>query len=472
MDEEKEDRISLLPDCLLIEIISRLELSTKQVIKTTSTISKRWQHLWTKLPTLVFIYEDDVPNLRYDLTDYNSFIDKTLTQCPTDVNLNKFKVIIGYHRLVYTPSKSLVYSWIRHAITRNVQEVDLLIRYENIYDDELFFNNSCLISMKLSCCVFSPPNGAIRWDKLKCLRIDDGKLDEDSIGKILSGSPSLETLEMNYCYPGGCIWKSLFGNFGVERLSCEMESYEWFTNGDERFWDDLRDMSLKLSRCVLNPPNGWGNLNFLCIDYGEIDEDSIGKILSRSPCLETLELDGCYGVRRIDVASNSVKNLVFSTYGYAGAGYIDTLEIDAPFILSLTIKGTLYLEKILLLNISSLVKAELDYVGSDYLAEKLGRTLEDIEDELLKGLLINLGHVNEITLRNNCLKIEESLIVVSGIIIVKSIRFRCQMCKVTKISFLLISCRVCGWLNGSGTESSHVNGFFTSSGPATLCAYG
>nr|GEX72645.1 hypothetical protein [Tanacetum cinerariifolium] len=33
-------------------------------------------------------------------------------------------------------------------------------------------------------------------------------------------------------------------------------------------------------------------------------------------------------------------------------------------------------------------------------AKKLGRTLEDIEYELLKGLLTNLGHVNEITLRN------------------------------------------------------------------------
>ncbi|GJR28624.1 ribonuclease H-like domain, reverse transcriptase, RNA-dependent DNA polymerase [Tanacetum coccineum] len=83
-----EDRISLLPDCLLLEIISRLELSTKEVIKTTTTISKRWQHLWTKLPTLVFIYKDDVTDLPYntDLTDYCSFIDKTLTQCPTDVN--------------------------------------------------------------------------------------------------------------------------------------------------------------------------------------------------------------------------------------------------------------------------------------------------------------------------------------------------------------------------------------------------
>nr|GFA66922.1 hypothetical protein [Tanacetum cinerariifolium] len=42
----------------------------------------------------------------------------------------------------------------------------------------------------------------------------------------------------------------------------------------------------------------------------------VGNILSGSPCLETLELYCCNGVRRIDVASNSVKNLVLSHYGY------------------------------------------------------------------------------------------------------------------------------------------------------------
>ncbi|GJZ82292.1 ribonuclease H-like domain-containing protein [Tanacetum coccineum] len=66
--------------------------------------------------------------------------------------------------------------------------------------------------------------------------------------------------------------------------------------------------------------------------------------------------------------------------------------------------GTLDLEKILLLNISSLVKAELDFVSSNDFVEELGRSLEDIEDELLQGLLRNLGHVNEITLRNKCLE--------------------------------------------------------------------
>ncbi|GKE02677.1 ribonuclease H-like domain-containing protein, partial [Tanacetum coccineum] len=305
---EEEDIISLLPDCLLLEIISRLELSTKHVIKTTSTISKRWQHLWTKLPTLSFIDTDDIPNRRYnaDISDYFSFIDKTLTQSPTDLNLNKFKLRIIKNSQVYTLPKSQVYSWIQHAITRNVQEVDLTIdtmSWEKFsYDHELFFNNSCLTRMELSGCAFNPPNGVIRWDKLKCLSIYGGKLDEDSMRKILFGSPCLETLE------------------------------------------------------------------------------------------------------RIDVTSNSVKNLVFSGYGCVWAGYIATLEIDAPYILSLTIKGTLDLEKILLLNISSLVKAELDFVSSNDFVEELGRSLEDIEDELLQGLLRNLGHVNEITLRNKCLE--------------------------------------------------------------------
>nr|GFB10921.1 ribonuclease H-like domain-containing protein [Tanacetum cinerariifolium] len=274
--------------------------------------------------TIVFTCMDDIPNQRYydtHLSDYFSFIDKTLTQCPTDFDLNKFELIIIDNSQVSQP-KSQVYSWIQHAITRNVQEVDIKINtgYNEMfnYDHELFFNNSCLLSMKLSFCTFNPPNGAIRWDKLKCLYIDYGKLDEDLMGKILSGSPCLETLELGYCYFRGCLSKSLFKNFSVERLSCRMRTYKRFINGDEVFWDNLDALRMKLSRCLLNPPNGWGNLNFLCIRYTILDEDSIGNILSGSPCLETLELYWCNGVRRIDVASNSVKNLVLSDYGYIG----------------------------------------------------------------------------------------------------------------------------------------------------------
>ncbi|GJW90153.1 ribonuclease H-like domain-containing protein, partial [Tanacetum coccineum] len=204
-----------------------------------------------------------------------------------------------------------VNSRIHYAITRNVQEIDLRIMFMGKYkycDDELFFNNSCLVSIKVSRCVFNPPNGAIRWDKLKFLCIDGGELDGDLIGTILSGSPCLKTLELNECDVDGRIAKSLFGNFGVlERLSCEIETYKRISDDDELFLDDLWPaISMKLSRCVFDPPNG----------VIRLDEDVIGTILSESPFLETLQLSECCGFRRIDVTSKSVKNLVLSGYGY------------------------------------------------------------------------------------------------------------------------------------------------------------
>ncbi|GJR26123.1 hypothetical protein Tco_1102355 [Tanacetum coccineum] len=152
-------------------------MTTEEVIKTTITISKRWQHLWTKLPNLEICHSSS------DYTGYVSRMSKTLTQCPTDVNLNKFTLHFEYASNDTTTSwfTSQINSWIRHAITRNVQEVDLwLCDYtlgEFICDDELFFNNSCITR----------------------------KLVRDSIGKILSGSPCLETLKLEYCSDVGRI---------------------------------------------------------------------------------------------------------------------------------------------------------------------------------------------------------------------------------------------------------------------------
>nr|GEZ08880.1 peptidase C48, SUMO/sentrin/Ubl1 [Tanacetum cinerariifolium] len=60
------------------------------------------------------------------------------------------------------------------------------------------------------------------------------------------------------------------------------------------------------------------------------------------------------------------------------------------------------LEKILLPNISSLIKADLVYVCTNNFAEKLGRTREDIEDELLKGLLTNLRNLVSAQLVSAC----------------------------------------------------------------------
>ncbi|GJX69129.1 thiamine thiazole synthase, chloroplastic-like protein [Tanacetum coccineum] len=276
---EGVDRINELRDEILVNnIMSRLDCTTKELIRTTATISKRWINLWTQLPNLIFTYRYDHAYFRNDdthLCDYISFIDNTLIQCPANLNLKKFKLYINYNSVVNSEFKSRANSWIRYAISHNVEDVDLWLRdvgvgQEFTFEDEMFFKTSCITRMTLSFCRFNPPNGAISWERLECL----------------------------------------------------------------------------------------------CLSCVTLDEYMIEKILSGSPCLESLELDDCHGYRRIDVTSRSVKKLVFSDYYYCD-------------------------------------ESEVDYIDSELDYSIVPGTSNDITpEEILRGLLESLDHVKDVIIND------------------------------------------------------------------------
>ncbi|GKA23389.1 ribonuclease H-like domain-containing protein [Tanacetum coccineum] len=314
---EGVDRLNDLKDEMLVNnIMSRLDCTTKELIRTTATISKRWRNLWTQLPHLSFIDDRDITYYVVEETHlhgYISFIDNTLNQCPTNLNLKKFKLDINHSSLINSEFKSRANSWIRYAISRNVEDVDLQLCVGEpfSYDDELFFNNLCFNRVKLSWCVLNPPNGAISWERLK----------------------------------------------------------------------------------------------YLCLSCVTLDEDMIEKILSGSPCLESLELNECYGYRMIDIISKSVKELVFSAYNsyheiytYDKA-YMDCVKINAHYISSLTIEGVLVLRELVLLDVSSLVKVDLNYSIDWRESEILD---EEVFEKVFLGLGESLGHVEDITFGDQC----------------------------------------------------------------------
>ena len=159
--------------------------------------------------------------------------------------------------------------------------------------------------------------------------------------------------------------------------------------------------------CILKPTGGisWTNLKSLSLGCVKVDEDLIHSILSGSPVLETLNLFHVYGFRRIDISSNSVKNLRL-------CGFIDphkfpntapVIEINAPYIFTLEIQSALMLSKLMLLNVSSLVKAELDYMAGLGHSEAVKK---EIEDEMLKGLILKLRHVRDLQIGDLCLEVQ------------------------------------------------------------------
>ncbi|GKD39802.1 mitochondrial Rho GTPase 1-like protein, partial [Tanacetum coccineum] len=252
---EGVDRLNELKDEMLVNnIMSRLDYTTKELIRTTTTISKRWKNLWTQLPHLIFSAEDDITD--FGCHDTDLYVDL----------------------------------WLR----------DVGVGQKFTYDDELFFNNLCFNRVKVSYCEFNPPNSAISWGRLECL----------------------------------------------------------------------------------------------CLSYVTLYEDMIEKILSGSPCLESLELKNCPSYRRIDVTSRSVKKLVFSDYYFRIDGdYIDCIKINAPYISSLTIKGEFEV-KLVLLDVSSLIKAELDYSIDPGMSDDI------THEEMLRGLLESLDHVKDVIIND------------------------------------------------------------------------
>lgn len=114
-----EDRISALTDHLLYHILSSLEL--KDVIRT-SLLSRRWRTLWTSIPTL-------------DLGTWPAGTDKKIATVLTffllhydNPKIKKFRAhfhcedLTDYH----------VNSWIRFAVKRDVEELDLSL-YDAVY---------------------------------------------------------------------------------------------------------------------------------------------------------------------------------------------------------------------------------------------------------------------------------------------------------------------------------------------------
>nr|GEV23233.1 hypothetical protein [Tanacetum cinerariifolium] len=158
---------------------------------------------------------------------------------------------------------------------------------------------------------------------------------------------------------------------------------------------------LKLSCCMLNPTRviNWNKLTSLCISNGKLDEDSIENILSGS-LLETLNLHTCYGFKRVDITSKSVKKLVLSGYTNPEDNCMK-IEINAPNILSLTIQKSLVLWRLVLLNAYSLVVTTLDYTTDMFFV----KSLKTAEENLLKGLILSLSHVKELKLGYSCSKI-------------------------------------------------------------------
>ncbi|PHT27241.1 hypothetical protein CQW23_33154 [Capsicum baccatum] len=190
--DNKPDRLSALPDHLLLHILSSFEM--KDVIRT-GVLSKRWRLLWTSAHNLSFTHS---PESNRDVTEFIKSIDDTLILSKPS-KLNKFSVEFFY---IDDQFVDHVNRWMTFVTIKSVEVLDLNLMggFDEGYSlPQLMYSNVCLRKLKLSNCNLVPKEG-INWPALRVLSMWYAKLSLEVVDAICSGCTGLKSLKFHMCF--------------------------------------------------------------------------------------------------------------------------------------------------------------------------------------------------------------------------------------------------------------------------------
>lgn len=193
------DRISELPDALLLEILSYLP--TREVV-TTMVLSKRWKYLYTFVPTL-----------QYDHNSYQDGEDRSFSRFVySSLLLHEAPVLKGLTILLGQNTGAIdIGVCVRTAIKRHPRhlaiEIDDTCSAETInpviLPTSLYTGCTMLVSLGLTNVVLMNSSSTVSFPSLKFLVLLSVKYpNNEFVPKILAGCPVLENLFVDRCCTG------------------------------------------------------------------------------------------------------------------------------------------------------------------------------------------------------------------------------------------------------------------------------
>lgn len=226
VETNNQDRISTLPNFILCNILSSLKIS--EAVKT-SVLSSYWRYNFTNPTNLIFdaqnmLVRDYSPTnichlnkiILFDMkmkraSTFVSNVNKYLSHIKKVHKIDKLKVSFTFRHKGYGCDD--LDEWIRFAVERNVEEIDLCLLEENhlaspkdgsfyVFPCEIIGSNSFLKCLRLSHCVLAPQqscnHGFSTLTTLKLIKVD--LKSEEYIRILLSSCDNLECLCFSECY--------------------------------------------------------------------------------------------------------------------------------------------------------------------------------------------------------------------------------------------------------------------------------
>ncbi|KAE9461765.1 hypothetical protein C3L33_06326, partial [Rhododendron williamsianum] len=347
--ESTVDRISKLSDHSLLHILSFLPI--EDAIKT-QLLSKRWQYLWTYLPSLVFrSYRSDF--VERDVFEFADFVDRTLTLCKCS-KLKKFAVNF---RSSYDPrTETKVNLWTRFAVGKGTEVLHLNFNASEDPEDPLvaycpyelprrLYSSTSFRELHFSLCRVKP-KGVVGWNSLKKLSIGYVVLTDELIQKILRGSPVLEILELYYFQ-------------GVSRLHLSYASLKKLILRE--YWDDINnsdDSKLEISAPYLQSLEMLGCLerkNCRLLDVSSLVDATLSfDLRHEEDVLEDYERDQNI-LRRLLESLAHVKNITLGTWALQVLSIMEAKFSPSPLLKCVCLTLDVDISKTILPGIQNLL---------------------------------------------------------------------------------------------------------------------
>ncbi|GMN51561.1 hypothetical protein TIFTF001_020707 [Ficus carica] len=384
-ETEHEDRISALPDAIILHILSFLP--TLHTVRT-SLLSKRWRHMWTLASVLDFCDTRDIHYFRrlgennHERKRFYKFVDECLRQPYADTTIYKVKLCMKYYG-------DRMDGWLRFLINKNVEELDLCILPKPgrvLYCLPHFvLHLRALNVLKLSCLALETlvPTSL---PSLKELYLRSIQMDDQVLNNLLLSCPSLKKLHIDYCH----------GLLNPKVSSLSLEYMEFRTSGNGVYSDcqtiEVEAINLHSFICkgkFCSSKNCGMNLvhcrtiRNLSLSEAFLTDRWLEDLIPELPFLESLKLTDCYGFQHLKIRNEHLKHFVFTLSGYEvrlcpsprihsgseeqpGSGQLEA-TIDAPNLVSFGYNG--YLMFKISVNAPNLLDADIavcDYPRKTY----------------------------------------------------------------------------------------------------------
>ncbi|KAH0699796.1 hypothetical protein KY284_014011 [Solanum tuberosum] len=147
----------------------------------------------------------------------------------------------------------------------------------------------------------------------------------------------------------------------------------------------------------------WDSLRELRIGSTEFDDDIVRKIVAGSPCLDLLELDNCWGFRCLDLFGGKVSKLVVNGYKEVKKLLDLELEIKAPSVKVLELKGCIRMN-IKLKNLRNCVSVKFDFHSKNPKDEECDNFYEQ-QGDMLMAMFGSFIHVKDVMLGTWCIEV-------------------------------------------------------------------